>query len=78
MPYRKIKVISYSGYRCDERPQVLFIDGRKIIPVEILDMWIEEGLSDRARRRFFIVRTESEERHKICLDEKTGEWFCEM
>jgi hypothetical protein len=46
--------------------------------VEILDMWIEEGFSDRMRKRFFIVKTDNNQNYKIYLDEKTSQWFCEI
>ena len=78
MAYKKIKVIAYSGYQGDERPLAFFINGEKINVVEILDMWIEEGLSDKARKRFFIVKTDDQKRYRIYCDKKTLEWFCEI
>ncbi|MEW6001903.1 MAG: hypothetical protein AB1638_04575 [Nitrospirota bacterium] len=78
MSYENIKVIAYSGYRGYESPRAFFIDDEIITVVEILDMWIEENLSDRMRKRFFIVKTNNDQQYKIYIDEKTLEWFCEI
>jgi hypothetical protein len=47
MSYENIKVIAYSGYRGDESPRAFFINDEKITVVEIVDMWIEESLSNQ-------------------------------
>ena len=60
MSYVSIKVLAYSGHRGNEKPT----------SVEILDKWIEEGFSDRVRKRFFIVRTDNDQNYKIYIDEK--------
>ena len=78
MSYEHIKVIAHSGYRGDEGPRTFFIHDERITIVEILDMWIEESLSDRTRKRFFIVKGNDNRRYKIYHDEKTLAWFCEM
>ena len=78
MSYKNIKVITYSGYRSDESLRAFFINGEKITVVEIPDKWIEENLSDKTRKRFFIVKTNDEQKYKIYNDEKTLEWFCEI
>jgi hypothetical protein len=76
--YENIKVIAHSGYRGDESPRAFFMRGERIAVVEILDMWIEEDVSDKTRRRFFIVKGNDKHKYKIYNDEKTLEWFCEM
>jgi hypothetical protein len=78
MSYQKIRVTAHSGYRGDEKPRALLINSSKITVAEILDMWIEEGLADRWRKRFFVVKGDDELEYKIYIDEKTMEWFCEM
>ena len=78
MSCKNIEVITYSGYRSDESPRAFFVNGEKITVVEILDKWIEENLSDKTRKRFFIVKTNDEQKYKIYNDEKTLEWFCEI
>jgi hypothetical protein len=77
MAYQKIEVMAYSGYQGDERPLVFVINGEKINVAEILDMWIEEGLSDRTRKRCFVVKTDDQKIYRIYCDKKTLEWFCE-
>lgn len=71
----KIEVICYSGYRTDEKPMAFILQNEKIEIIEILDMWIEEGLHDKIRKRFFKVKGSDGFIHKIYLDEKTKEWF---
>lgn len=44
MAGRKIEVVSYSGYKGEEYPRSFVIDGKKIEVIEIMRMWIEEGL----------------------------------
>ena len=78
MSYQNIRVIAHSGYRGDEKPRALFINDEEITVVEILDMWIEESLPDKTRKRFFIVKGKDNQKYKIYIDEKTLEWFCEM
>jgi hypothetical protein len=75
MSYKNIRVIAHSGYRGDETPRAFFINDEKIPVVEILDMWIEEGLSDKTRKRFFIVKGNDKQKYEIYNDEKTLEWF---
>jgi hypothetical protein len=77
MSYQNIKVIDYSGYRGNESPRAFSINDEIITVVEIPDKWIEESLSDRTRKRFFIVKTNDDRQYKIYIDEKTLEWFCE-
>jgi hypothetical protein len=74
MTDKTITVISYSGYRAEEIPRAFFLGERKIEIIEVLDTWIEEGLSDRARQRFFRIRGSDNSVHEIYLDEKTNEW----
>jgi len=75
MTDRRISITSYSGYRNEEIPRAFFLDDRRIEIIELLDMWIEEALSDRIRRRFFKVRGSDGFIHKIYLDERTNEWY---
>lgn len=74
MTDEKIRVMSYSGCRSEEMPRAFFLDNKKIEITEVLDTWIEEGLSDRTRRRFFKVRDSDGFVHKIYLDERTNAW----
>lgn len=78
MVYQNIRVITHSGYRGDEKLLAFFINDEKITVVEILDMWIEESLHDKTRKRFFVVRGNDEKKYKIYNHEETLEWFCEI
>ena len=75
MTDERIKITSYSGYRDEEVPRSFFLDGRRIEIIELLDMWIEETLSDRTRRRFFKVRGSDGFTHRIYRDERRKEWY---
>ncbi len=75
MPAEKIKVIDYSGYRGEETPRSFVLQGTEIKVSEILSMWIEEGLEDRVRKRFFHVKVIDGYEYKIYHDEKVKEWF---
>jgi len=71
----RIDVITYSGYRGEETPRSILFRDEKIEVVAILNMWIEEGFEDRARKRFFKVKGSDGKTHKIYYDEKEMEWF---
>ena len=75
MPDEKIKVIAYSGFRGEETPRKFVLRGKRIKVVEIQDRWVEEGLGDRATKRFFEVKGSDGGIHKIFYDEKTTEWY---
>ena len=72
---QRIKVIAYSGYRGEETPRAIILQGERIEVVGILRWSIEEGVGDRARKRFFIVKGNDGILHKIYYDEKIMEWF---
>lgn len=65
MSYVSIKGTAYSGHRVNERPSRLLINDETVTVVEISDMWIEEGFSDRVRKRFFIVKADDDQNYKI-------------
>lgn len=71
----KIAVKSYSGYRADEAPRSFILRGEEIEIAKILDLWIEEGAGDRARKRFFRVMDRDGFAYKIYRNERTEEWF---
>ena len=56
MADHRIGVMTYSGYRGEETPRSILIHNEKIEVVAILNMWIEEGIEDRVRKRFFKVK----------------------
>ncbi|OHE55693.1 MAG: hypothetical protein A2Z47_05070 [Thermodesulfovibrio sp. RBG_19FT_COMBO_42_12] len=75
MHYEKIQVISYSGCKGDELPRAFVLHGEVIDVVEILNMWIEESLIDKQRKRFFEFKGSDGYEHKIFCDVRTCEWF---
>lgn len=75
MSDERIEVIAYSSYRGEESPRVFIFHGEKIEVIEILNMWIEEGIEDKARKRFFKVKGSDGYMHKLYYAEKTMEWF---
>ncbi len=56
-------------------PGHLFFKMKKIVVIEIMDMWIEEGFVNKERKRFFKVKGRDGYIHKIYHDKKTMEWF---
>ncbi len=72
---KKIDVVAHAGHRGEETPRAFILDGERIEVIEILDMWIEEGIEDRARKRFFKVKGDDGYIHLIYHDEETAGWF---
>jgi hypothetical protein len=75
MPDGRIEVKSYSGYRGEEVPRSFIFRGEKIEITEIIAQWIEEGIRDRTRKRFFKMKGSDGSTYDIYSDEKTEEWF---
>ena len=71
----KIEVIAYSGYRGEETPRTMIFRDKKIEIKDILETWIEEGIGDRERKRFFRVKGKDGFEHKIYYREGSMEWF---
>ncbi|MGB9628579.1 MAG: hypothetical protein ACPL6D_07950 [Thermodesulfobacteriota bacterium] len=75
MSAQRIQVFCYSGYRGEEKPREIILKGERIEVIEIQTSWIEEGVGDRSRRRFFKIKGKDGLTHKIYYDEKTEEWY---
>jgi hypothetical protein len=75
MSDERIGVIAYSGYRGEETPRSFTFQGKKIEVSEILSIWIEEGIKDRVRKRFFKVTGLDGYEYEIYYDEKVKKWF---
>jgi len=71
----KIEVIAYSGYRAEETPRTIILHDERIEVVEIQNMWIEESVEDRVRKRFFEIKGNNGNTYKIYYDEKVMEWL---
>lgn len=74
----KIEVIAYSGGRGEEMPRSFVFRTDRIEVIEVLDMWIEEGLDGRSRKRFFRFKGSDGYTYKIYNDELTMEWFIRL
>jgi len=75
MSDERIEVTACSHYRGEESPRLFILHGEKIEVVGILNMWIEEGVEDKTRKRVFKVKGSDGYVHKICYAENTMEWF---
>jgi hypothetical protein len=75
MSDERIEVITYSGYIGEESPRVFILHGEKIDVVEILNMWIEDGVEDKIRKRVFKIKGSDGYMHKIYYAENIMEWF---
>jgi hypothetical protein len=75
MSDKRIDVITYPGYRGEETPRFILIHNEKTEVVAILNMWIEEGVENKVRKRFFKVKGSDGTTHTIYYDEKETEWF---
>ena len=71
----RIEVIAYSGYRGEEIPRTMILHNEKIGVAEILSSWMEEGLKNRARKRFFKIKGSDGNLYKIYFNEKVMEWY---
>jgi hypothetical protein len=77
MQTEQIDVISYSGRKGDERPETFILRGLRIDVVEIIERWIEEGLEDRVRKRYFWVKGNDGNTYRIYYNEDILEWYHE-
>lgn len=75
---RKIDVIAYSGYKAEESPRFFFLEREKIEVLRILKMWVEEGVVDRRRKRFFRIRASDGYIHTLYYDEGIRNWFLSL
>jgi len=75
MSDEKIEVSAYSGARDEEIPRSFILYGEKIVVEKILEMWIEEVVSGKGRKRFFKLRGSDGYTHKLYYDELRREWF---
>jgi hypothetical protein len=70
-----IEVVAYSGYRGEERPRLFMIGEERIEVSEIVNMWVEESLENKTRKRFFQVRGSNGHEYKLYCNEEMKKWF---
>jgi hypothetical protein len=75
MDDEKIQAVTYCGHKANERPTAFVFNNEEIKVSEILDMWIEDNVVDKQRKRFFIIKDHAGYIYTIFMHEKTGEWF---
>ncbi len=63
-----LRVECYAGYRAEERPEVFWLQKRRIVVREILDRWLGE---DHA---YFKVSAEDGVRYILRRDDRRGRW----
>ena len=63
-----VRVDCYAGYRGEETPRRLEIDGRSVEVVEVIDRWIGED------HRYFEVRGDDGAVYLLRHDERTDRW----
>jgi len=73
---RRIRVMSYSGYRGEESPRRFSLSGRKIDVVETLEAWVGQDPGGRAVKRYFRVRGDDGNTYCLYYHEEEKEWFC--
>ncbi len=74
----KIRVIAYSGYRDEELPREMIIDGNRIEILKILSRWVEQTPEDRSIKRFFAVEGSDGFTYEIYHHENKMEWFVRL
>jgi len=75
MAGNKIEVTIYAGYRGAERPSSFVFEGRKVVVLGVVQMWVEEEHKTRKQRRFFTVKGSDTNTYTLYHDLETGEWF---
>lgn len=75
MSWEKIEVIAYAGYRGEESPRELLIDGARVEVKKVLDRWTEEDQATGERRRCFKVKGSDFRTRVVCYDEGRMAWF---
>ncbi len=74
MTDQQIDIGSYAGYQGEQSPRVFFAHGEKITVMNVIKMWVEEGM-DRKQRRFFIVHGSDGFNHTVYFDLEQQVWF---
>ncbi|NIA08242.1 MAG: hypothetical protein GWP10_00325 [Nitrospiraceae bacterium] len=63
-----IKVISYAGYRAEERPKAFILHGQKITVHKILERWREDD------KDYFRVVSADRNRYLLCYARRDDIW----
>ena len=71
-----IRVEAYAGGKGAEKPVAFFVDDERVEVVDIIWRWVEEGMGDRRRKRFFRVSGSDGVERVIYYDETLKVWYC--
>ena len=74
MEEQRIEIVTYSGYKGEERPMSLIIRGKRIEVVTIRESSVEEDIVSRTRKRSFVVKGSDGILYKVSYYEDRGEW----
>ncbi len=72
---KRVEVIAYSGYRGEETPRTILLNGKRIEVVEISRQWVEQRPENRKIRRFYQIRASDGALYTVYYDEKSVQWF---
>jgi len=75
MTEERIEVTAYAGYRGEEAPREMVLDGQRVAVIKILEQWTEEDGATRTRRRCFRVKGSDFKTHALRYDEEEMAWF---
>lgn len=68
-----IEVLAYAGYRGNERPQLVVLDGQRLPVVEIFDSWISTGVNPEDVVEYgYLVRCAGGYRFRLRFSEQNG------
>ena len=74
----QIEVVTFDGYRADERPSAVILDGRRLDVLEVERSWVESGTESTSEVfRGVVVRCRGGERFRLVFSERQG-WKAEM
>ena len=76
MTLHEIQVITYSGYKADERPLEVTFEGKKHKINEIINQAYEE-IPGKGLRRVYDIKTDEGLTFKLFYDENQDQWFLE-
>jgi len=74
---KRVSLTAYAGYRGDEEPRSLMLEGRRITVTRIEERWVAQDADGGNRIRCFRVMGSDGQRHLLCCRETTNDWYLE-
>ena len=74
MKEERIEVVTYAGYKGEERPMSLIIRGKRIEVINMLESLVVEDIVSRTRKRSFLVKGSDGVHYRVYYYEDRGEW----